>query len=300
MKKEKIFISVILGLLTPFGYSSIPLVEGITAAFNNSLVHSSKQVSDQFILKQRENLRKNTKKDFGPQSPRDIDQNSGKNKYKLKENLVHEKMNLCHIHFHKNAEHKGGEFTKYAGNGDGYGNNGGYRYSGQLTKEELKSVKSKICPSNHGSLLSGDTIEVHYVYSKAKRKPSPTSKVCLSTLTKKTELFVVAQVYVLVNDEKAFDFKDFTQVGLKNNFYQVLNFPDKKDIPVQYFGSTTGPTYNEKASPLQVLWRVYPKVIRVNLKTVGQWCQKNVFGESHGHGVRNLVTNPDLLSEIKD
>ena len=88
MKKEKIFISLILGLLTPFSYSSIPLVEGITAAFNNSLVHSSKQVSDQFILKQRENLRKNTKnKDFGPQSPRDIDQNSGKNKYKLKENI---------------------------------------------------------------------------------------------------------------------------------------------------------------------------------------------------------------------
>lgn len=24
-------------------------------------------------------------------------------------------MNLCNIHFHKNAEHKGGEFTVYAG-----------------------------------------------------------------------------------------------------------------------------------------------------------------------------------------
>jgi hypothetical protein len=30
-------------------------------------------------------------------------------------------MNLCNIHFHKNAEHKGGEFTQYAGNGDGDG-----------------------------------------------------------------------------------------------------------------------------------------------------------------------------------
>jgi len=27
---------------------------------------------------------------------------------------VNQKMNLCNIHFHKNAEHKGPEFSKYA------------------------------------------------------------------------------------------------------------------------------------------------------------------------------------------
>lgn len=49
-------------------------------------------------------------------------------------------MNLCNIHFHKNAEHKGGEFTKYAGNGDGNGFQSGYKYSGKLSAFELEST----------------------------------------------------------------------------------------------------------------------------------------------------------------
>jgi len=39
-------------------------------------------------------------------------------------------MNLCDIHFHKNAEHKGGEFTTYAGHGDGHGYLSGFKYNG--------------------------------------------------------------------------------------------------------------------------------------------------------------------------
>ncbi len=46
-------------------------------------------------------------------------------------------MNLCNIHLHKNAEHKGGEFTTYAGNGDGHGYLTGYKYSGHLSEAEL-------------------------------------------------------------------------------------------------------------------------------------------------------------------
>ena len=69
--------------------------------------------------------------------------------------------------------------------------------------------------------------------------------------------------------------------------------------PIGYAGSTTGPSYNEKGSPLQVSWNVYPKVLKVNAASVGKWCDGNTFKEDHAHGVRNIVVDPNLLSEIK-
>ncbi|MAD74550.1 MAG: hypothetical protein CML20_07155, partial [Rheinheimera sp.] len=67
---------------------------------------------------------------------------------------------------------------------------------------------------------------------------------------------------------------------------------------VEYLGSTTGPGYNEKASPLQVSWSVRPQVAVVDINSVGKWCDDNEFNEDHAHGVRNLVQNPKLLSPI--
>jgi len=67
---------------------------------------------------------------------------------------------------------------------------------------------------------------------------------------------------------------------------------------VQYTGSTTGPGYNEKGSPFQVSWSVRPQVAKVDIKTVGNWFADNIFDENKAHGVRNLVTNPALLSKI--
>ena len=81
-------------------------------------------------------------------------------------------------------------------------------------------------------------------------------------------------------------------------FNQALAIPSNMGDPIEYDGSTTGPGYNEKGSPLQVSWSVRPEVAKVSVASVGKWCEDNVFAESHGHGVRNLVTNPDLLSEI--
>ncbi len=115
---------------------------------------------------QRKNLAKNTKgRGFGPQSPRDIDQKSGSNTIYFSDAPSVEKMNLCNIHFHKGAEHKGGEFNTYIGDGDGHGYGSGYKYSGLLTAQESKPFSRAICPSKHGGLSAGDTIEVHYVYS---------------------------------------------------------------------------------------------------------------------------------------
>lgn len=64
----------------------------------------------------------------------------------------------------------------------------------------------------------------------------------------------------------------------------------------KYAGSTTGPSYNEKGSPLQASWSVRPDVMKVSIKSVAKWLEGNAFDEDHAHGVRNLVVNPALLS----
>lgn len=254
-------------------------------------------VADAVIQQQNAMLLKNTEgKGFGPQSPRDIAAFVGNNLRTFSAAPPYTDMNLCNIHFHKNAEHKGGEFTQYAGNGDGHGFDTGYQFAGHLPAAELAPTPEAICPSAHGSLVVGDTIEVHYVHSSAQVGPGPTLGACLSESTKNPQLRVEAQVFVLVNDPRAADFRELTRHGLVNGLHQAWRMPNNSGTPVQYPGSTTGPSYNESASPLQVTWRVRPKVQKVNAQSVGAWCKGNAFKEDHAHGVRNLVTNPDLLA----
>ena len=269
----------------------------VNAKGSNHGAHNS--VNDSVIAAQRAVLAKNTQgKGFGPQSPRDIDTHTGNNKRLFSTAPAFTAMNLCNIHFHKNAEHKGGEFTTYAGNGDGHGFRSGFKHTQKLSKAELKPVAHEVCPSKHGGLTSGDTIEVHYVHSTAKVKPGPTLASCLNDSIKNPQLRVETQVYILVNDKDALDFEDLTKHDKISELYQVLNIPSNTGTPVQYAGSATGPGYNEKGSPLQVTWSVRPKVAKVNIASVNDWCKGNVFDEDHAHGVRNLVTNPDLLSKI--
>ena len=271
----------------------------IQASTKENSHNAHEPVSDKVISEQRVMLATNTKgKGFGPQAPRDIDAVAGNNERLFNAAPVYTNMNLCNIHFHKNAEHKGGEFTKYAGNGDGHGYQSGYKYSGKLSVTELKSVGSDVCPSKHGGLTVGDTIEVHYVHSTAQVKPGPTLGSCLNDSIKNPQLRVETQVYVLVNDKKALDFGNLTKLGINNGLHQAIHIPSNTGTPVQFAGSTTGPGYNEKGSPFQVTWSVRPKVAKVNIETVGNWCKGNVFNEDHAHGVRNLVVNPDLLSRI--
>lgn len=259
----------------------------------------AKSVADSVIAEQREMLQKNTEgKGFGPQSPRDIDQDYGTNLRNFAEAPNRSNLNLCNIHFHKNAEHKGGEFTTYAGNGDGKGTNTGYVYNGKLTAAQLAPVKAKICAAKGNSLQVGDTLEVHFVYSSAQVKPAPTLGACLAESTMNPSLRVEGQVIVLANDKHALDFDDLTDIEQVNGYYQAPNIPINTGVPVEYLGSTTGPGYNEKASPLQVSWSVRPQVAVVDINSVGKWCDDNEFNEDHAHGVRNLVQNPKLLSPI--
>lgn len=261
---------------------------------------SGKSVSDEVIAEQRANLDANTAgQGFGPQSPRDIDQIYGENTNKFQPAPAASEMNLCNIHFHVGAEHKGGEFTTYAGNGDGLGHGTGYLYDGELSKKQLKPAKGKVCAPKGKGLVPGDTIEVHFVHTTSQIVPGPTLGACLSESIMNPQLRVEAQVIVLANDETALDFTEMAKVENVNGYYQAPNIPTNTGEPVHYAGSTTGPSYNEKGSPLQVSWSVRPEVAVVDIDSVADWCEDNQFDEDHAHAVRNLVLNPQLLSDIQ-
>lgn len=267
----------------------------------DSVLNEQKNAANSAVVEaQNDELEKNTAgKGFGPQSPRDLDSKRGGNKRHFTAAPDYHHMNLCNIHFHESAEHKGGQFTVFAGHGDGHGFGKGYKYSGKLSNAESKPLQEDVCRGEHGSLQVGDTIEVHYVYSTAQVEPGPTLKSCLSENHSNPQLRVEAQVMVLVNDSRAADFVELARTGQVNGYHQALNIPKNSGKPVQYAGSTTGPSYNEKGSPLQVSWSVRPQVIKVNAESVGQWCKGNVFHEDHAHGVRNLVVDEALLSPMQ-
>lgn len=235
---------------------------------------------------------------YGPQSPRDIDLQTGSNNRTFSTAPEFGKMSLCDIHFHKNAEHKGGNFTTYAGNGDGRGYGTGFKYDGSLSDAELAPIEGLIGVHGQNSLQSGDTIEIHFVYSTAKATIGPTLGTCLSEAIGNPQLRVEAVVAVLVNDGGE-SLTDMARVETSNDLNQAPNLPDDLGAPVVYAGSTTGPAYNEKGSPFQVTWSVRPKTTKLNISSVEAWLGSNPFGESFAHGVRNLVLNSDLLSEIK-
>ena len=261
---------------------------------------SSEMVSDDVIAGHRAALASSTEgQGFGPQSPRDLGSLAGTNERLFEAAPDYTEMNLCNIHMHEGAEHKGGEFTKYAGNGDGMGYGTGFLYSGELSDSE-KAGDISVGGGEHGDLVPGDTIEVHYVHSSAQVTPGPTLGACLSESIMNPQLRVETQVFVLVNDETALDFTKLTEIGVVNGKHQALNIPSDTGAPIQYAGSTTGPGYNEKGSPLQVSWSVRPQVAKVNINTVGDWFGNNVFDENHAHGVRNLVVNKALLSKIAE
>lgn len=280
----------------------------ITKKFISSIILASacatsvqaKGPNDTIIAEQRATLQKNTEgKGFGPQSPRDIDSKSGTNQRRFGFAPDASKMNLCNIHFHANAEHKGGDYTTFAGTGDGNGADTGFKYDGQLTQDQLKPVEAEICDGKGTALQVGDTIEVHWVHTSALIEPGPTLGACLSENTMNPGLRVEGQVFVLANDETALDFNDLAKVENINGYAQAPNIPNTTGKPVEYLGSTTGPAYNEKASPLQVSWSMRPKTAILDINSLGEWCNDNIFKENYAHGVRNLVVNPALLSPIE-
>lgn len=274
---------------------AVPAIVAATSVFADG--HS--EVGDDVIAAQRAALAASTDgAGFGPQSPRDIDVAAGDNQRIFSAAPSYTEMNLCNIHFHEGAEHKGGRFTTFLGNGDGKGYGTGFGYDGELTEAELAPLDAPIGAGDKGLLEPGMTIEVHYVHTTTQIDPGPTLGACLSDSLINPQLRVEAQVMVLVNDPAAMDFVSLAAVEKVNGYWQSPNLPNNTGDPVQYAGSTTGPSYNEVGSPLQVSWSVRPEVIKVDINSVAAWYEDNIFAEDHAHGVRNLVMNTSLLSEI--
>ncbi|MDH3327177.1 MAG: delta-class carbonic anhydrase [Gammaproteobacteria bacterium] len=240
---------------------------------------------------------------FGPQTPRDIDNVAGENKRIFNSAPAASELNLCNIHFHNNAEHKAKDFSilakeKHGDSHGGHASGGGYQcgMSKSLSAAELKAPKTEICKG----LVPGDTIEVHWVHTSCDIKPGKGLGSCVSAACANPDLRVETQVFTVVNDSSALNFNDMTYDGnMVKGLHQAKVLPTKTGKPIEFLGSTTGPSFTEQScSPYQVTWSVRPKCAKVDINSLGEWCKGNAFKEDHAHGVRKLVTNPKLLSNI--
>lgn len=235
---------------------------------------------------------------FGPQSPRDITVTQGANPVVFGKAPAASEMNLCNIHLHENAEHRGPGFAVYTGKGDKNGIGGGYAcgLSSRLTKAELATPSVNHC----SGLKPGDTIEVHWVFTSCDTDPGAGLGACLSESCANPTLRVEAQVFTLVNDPNALSFEDLAYQGNEvDGRHQPRSLPTGTGSPVEYLGSTTGPKYDEQTcSPLQVNWSVRPQCAKLDINSLSNWCADNVFDEHAPHGVRELVREPSLLSPI--
>ena len=102
--------------------------------------------------------------DAGPQTPRDISNKAGINPVTFPMAPPVEEMNLCNIHSHTNAEHKGPGFSVFVDSSD----YGGYacNEAAELTDAELAPA-----PGAYGAVKPGDTIEVHWVHTSCPATP---------------------------------------------------------------------------------------------------------------------------------
>jgi hypothetical protein len=235
---------------------------------------------------------------FGPQTPRDIDNHTGE--ITPGDSLApgYEKLNLCNIHFHNGAEHKAKAFSVSA-HADSHGHGGGFEcgISKSLGAAELKAPNRYIC----GGLHAGETVEVHWVYSSCDVAPREGLEACVTETCEDPELRVETQVFTLVNDSLALDFNGFSNaIDKVDGVCQARALPDGNGKPVDFPGSTTGSTYDaQKCSTLQVSWSARPQCAKLDINSLAAWCDSNAFNEDHAHGVRPLVTDLSLLSEIK-
>ena len=235
---------------------------------------------------------------YGPQTPRDIDNKAGENRRGFSLAPSYKQMNLCNIHLHNNAEHKAKDFPIYAGEGE-HGLGGGYQclMSKSLTPAELKAPEKNACKD----IKPGDTVEVHWVHTTCDVKPGEGLGACSSPTCSNPDLRVETQVFTVVNDRSALNFKNMAYDGtMVKGFHQAKSLPTHTGKPIVFMGSTTGPKYTaQQCSPLQVTWSVRPKCAKVDINSLSEWCEGNVFKENEAHGVRVLVTNPKLLAPIK-
>jgi cadmium carbonic anhydrase-like repeat protein len=232
---------------------------------------------------------------MGPQTPRDISSVAGLNTVNFPTAPPASSMNLCNIHTHTNAEHKGPGFSLFVDASD----NGGYACNGtaDLTDAELMPAAGA-----YQGVVPGQTIEVHWVHTTCDTAPGESLGACVPETCTDPLLRVEAQTFLVVNDPNALDFTQMAEVvDEKGGFYQAGMIPSDTGTPVSFRGSTTGPSYTEAVcSPAQVTWNVRPQCAKLDINSLHKWAEDgNVFNETKSHGVRQLVTAPELLSPIE-
>lgn len=232
---------------------------------------------------------------FGPQTPRDISNVEGMNTDAFPMAPAASEMNLCNIHTHTNAEHKGPGFSVFVDDTD----NGGYACNGtgDLSEAELAPAEGA-----YEGVVPGQTIEVHWVHTSCDTTPGEGLGACVPETCSDPLLRVEAQTFLVVNDPNALDFTEMAYNGNKvAGRHQAKMIPDTTGTPVLFRGSTTGPSYDEKVcSPAKVTWSVRPMCAKLDINSLHRWAADgNVFNESKSHGVRQLVTSPELLSPIE-
>lgn len=236
---------------------------------------------------------------FGPQTPRDISSVTGTNPVAFTMAPASAELNLCNIHTHTNAEHRGPGFEVFVGDGEF----GGYACNDTESLTEAELTDPTGGEGAFGQVAPGDTIEVHWVFSSCDIAPGEGLGSCLSETCENPLLRVEAQTFLVVNDPNALDFTSFGYAGSANEagLHQPIALPGGTGDPVQFLGSTTGPSYNQlSCSPLEVTWSVRPQCARVDISSLHRWAEEgNVFNETESHGVRQLVTDPRLLSPIE-
>lgn len=233
--------------------------------------------------------------DMGPQTPRDIAGTSGLNTEAFPMAPTAGEMNLCNIHTHTNAEHKGPGFSIFVSAAD----DGGFACNGtpDLGEDELAPA-----PGAYEGVVPGNTIEVHWVHTSCDATPGEGLGACVPEACSDPILHVEAQVFLVVNDPDALDFTTMTYGGnVVDGRHQAKAIPSTTGEPVLFRGSTTGPSYDQrKCSPARVTWNVRPQCAKLDIHSLHRWAEQgNVFNETHSHGVRQLVTAPELLSPIQ-
>ncbi|MEO1553694.1 MAG: delta-class carbonic anhydrase [Pseudomonadota bacterium] len=233
--------------------------------------------------------------DMGPQTPRDISSVVGLNTVTFPKAPPSDAMNLCNIHTHTNAEHKGPGFSVFVDATD----NGGYACN---ETDDLSEAELTPAPGAYQGVVPGQTIEVHWVHTTCDATPGEGLGACVPEGCTDPLLRVEAQTFLVVNDSTALDFTEMAAVvEEKGGFYQAGMIPSDTGMPVTFPGSTTGPSYTQEVcSPAQVTWNVRPICAKVDINSLNQWAEDgNVFNETKSHGVRQLVTAPELLSPIQ-
>jgi len=233
----------------------------------------------------------------GPQTPRDISFTAGTNGDTFMLAPSASQMNLCNIHTHTNAEHKGPGFSVEVGTG---------KYEGFQCNDTSDLTEAELAPYDNldfGNVKPGDTIEVHWVHSTCDIEPGEGLGSCLSDTCEDPLLRVEAQTFLVVNDRNAADFMDFAEVMQKDGKFQPSAIPSGTGTPVVFRGSTTGSSYDAQGvcSPLRVTWSVRPECTKLDIASLDAWAESgNVFNETDSHGIRPLVTDPRLISAIEN